>query len=93
MRKYRRPRKGGGWFCYCYCCCWMVSLSYTRPRPPVVRNNRESWLFLETAWLKTDCVYQPGRKIEWGRGQRKKEMDRLLGVVTTRGDSGLERVE
>lgn len=46
----------------CYYCCWMVSLSYARPRPPVVRNNRGAWLFLETAWLRTVYVYPSADK-------------------------------
>lgn len=72
----------------------MVSLSYTRPRPPVVRNNRETWLFLETAWLRTDCVCSPAKEED-----KMGERDRGKRIVCwgcsdgDRGHSSLKGLE
>lgn len=70
----------------------MVSLSDTRPRPPVVRNNREIWLFLETAWLRTDCVYPPAKKIELEKGNGGKEIVCWVYSDGGRGHSSSEGV-
>lgn len=52
-----------------------LTLLHHRPRPPAVRNNRESWLFLETAWLRTDCVCLPAKeKDKMGERDREKEI-------------------
>lgn len=75
------PEKEGVGVVIVYCCCWMVSLSYTRPRPPVVRNNRETWLFLETAWLSTDCVCPSAKEEDKTGGKEQGKRDRLLGVL------------